>query len=50
MASALLEALQSGIMGKVMQALMPRVRGRADGKLVNQIVQAQLNGAGAGLP
>ena len=31
-------------MGKVMQALMPQVKGRADGKLVNQIVQAQLGG------
>jgi uncharacterized protein len=31
-------------MGKVMQALMPQVKGCADGKLVNQIVQAQLGG------
>jgi hypothetical protein len=29
-------------MGKVMAALMPQVKGRADGKLVNQIVQGQL--------
>ncbi len=29
-------------MGKVMQALMPQVKGRADGKLVNQVVQALL--------
>jgi uncharacterized protein YqeY len=29
-------------MGKVMSVLMPQVKGRADGKLVNQIVQAQL--------
>jgi len=26
-------------MGKVMQAVMPKVKGRADGKLVNQIVK-----------
>ena len=26
-------------MGKVMSALMPKVKGRADGKLVNQVVQ-----------
>ncbi len=31
-------------LGKVMQALMPQVRGRSDGKLVNQIVLAQLGG------
>ncbi len=30
-------------MGKVMSALMPRVKGKADGKLVNQIVQQYLN-------
>ena len=29
-------------MGKVMAALMPKVKGRADGKLVNQAVQALL--------
>ncbi|MEI6563716.1 MAG: GatB/YqeY domain-containing protein [bacterium] len=29
-------------LGKVMQALMPKVKGRSDGKLVNQIVLAQL--------
>ncbi|GIQ68029.1 GatB/YqeY domain-containing protein [Xylanibacillus composti] len=30
-------------MGKVMGALMPKVKGRADGKLVNQIVQQTLS-------
>ncbi|MFD0692820.1 GatB/YqeY domain-containing protein [Paenibacillus sp. GCM10027628] len=29
-------------MGKVMTALMPQVKGRADGKLINQLVQQQL--------
>lgn len=29
-------------MGKVMAALMPKVKGRADGKLVNQLVQQSL--------
>ena len=29
-------------LGKVMQVLMPQVKGRADGKLVNQVVMAQL--------
>lgn len=29
-------------MGKVMTALMPKVKGRADGKLVNQLVQQSL--------
>ena len=29
-------------MGKVMQALMPKVKGAADGKLVSQIVQEEL--------
>ena len=31
-------------LGKVMQALMPKVKGKSDGKLVNQIVLAQLGG------
>ena len=31
-------------LGKVMQVLMPKVKGRSDGKLVNQIVQTQLGG------
>lgn len=30
-------------MGKVMGALMPRVKGKADGKLVNQVVQSLLS-------
>lgn len=30
-------------MGKVMAALMPKVKGRADGKLVNTIVKEMLN-------
>lgn len=29
-------------LGKVMQALMPQVKGRSDGRLVNQVVLAQL--------
>ncbi|UJF35075.1 GatB/YqeY domain-containing protein [Paenibacillus hexagrammi] len=29
-------------MGKVMNALMPQVKGRADGKLINQLVQQSL--------
>ena len=29
-------------MGKVMQLLMPQVKGKADGKLVNQVVQSLL--------
>jgi len=32
-------------MGKVMALLMPRVKGRADGKLVNQLVRSMLGGA-----
>lgn len=31
-------------MGKVMGLLMPKVQGRADGKLVNQLVRARLGG------
>jgi len=31
-------------MGKLMQALMPQVKGKADGKMVNEIVQTQLAG------
>ena len=30
-------------MGKVMGALMPKVKGRADGKMVNQLVKEALN-------
>jgi len=29
-------------LGKVMSALMPKTKGRADGKLVNQVVQSEL--------
>jgi uncharacterized protein len=36
------EATSKKDMGKVMAALMPKVKGRADGKLVNQAVQALL--------
>ena len=31
-------------MGKVMGMLMPKVKGRADGKLVNTIVRSMLQG------
>ena len=31
-------------MGKVMKALMPKVKGRADGKLVNELVKTALGG------
>jgi len=31
-------------MGQVMKALMPEVKGRADGKLVNELVKARLGG------
>ena len=30
-------------LGKVMKAIMPRIAGRADGKVVNQMVRAQLS-------
>ncbi len=30
-------------MGKIMQAVMPRIKGRADGKMVNQIASKYLN-------
>lgn len=33
--------------GKVMKSLMPKVRGRADGKVVNQIVSSKLDQIGA---
>lgn len=32
-------------MGKVMSALMPQIKGRADGKQAQQVVQQQLSGA-----
>ncbi len=32
-------------MGKVMKEVMPKVRGRADGKLVNELVRERLMGA-----
>jgi uncharacterized protein YqeY len=32
-------------MGKVMKLLMPKVQGRADGKLVNQLVQERIGQA-----
>jgi uncharacterized protein YqeY len=33
-------------MGRVMKVLMPKVKGRADGKLVNRMVREQLEGGG----
>ncbi|NLW10660.1 MAG: GatB/YqeY domain-containing protein [Clostridiaceae bacterium] len=36
------EAKSARDMGKVMQVIMPQVKGKADGKLVNQIVKKQL--------
>jgi hypothetical protein len=43
--AAVREAIASGSkdMGKVMGAVMPRFKGRADGKLVNQIVREELS-------
>ena|SRR2546423_10063512 len=49
--AAVREAIAGGAkdMGKVMGAVMPRFKGRADGKLVNQIVREELTaGGGAG--
>jgi len=45
--AAVREAIAGGAkdMGKVMGAVMPRFKGRADGKLVNQIVREELAGA-----
>jgi uncharacterized protein YqeY len=37
-------ATQPKDMGAVMKLVMPRVKGRADGKLVNRIVQGRLSG------
>ena len=47
--AAVREAIAGGAkdMGKVMGAVMPRFKGRADGKLVNQIVREELGGAGS---
>jgi uncharacterized protein YqeY len=44
--AAVREAIAGGAtdMGKVMGAVMPRFKGRADGKLVNQIVREELSG------
>ena len=39
-----LKAQSSADIGKVMKELMPRVRGQADGKIVNQIVREILTG------
>jgi uncharacterized protein YqeY len=40
-------ALGKSDLGKVMKVLMPKVKGRADGKLVNQLVSSRLEQAGA---
>lgn len=44
--AAVREAIAGGAtdMGKVMGAVMPRFKGRADGKVVNQIVREELAG------
>ena len=45
--AAVREAIAGGAkdMGKVMGAVMPRFKGRADGKVVNQIVREELAGS-----
>src|SRR3989449_10747271 len=45
--AAVREAIAGGAtdMGKVMGAVMPKFKGRADGKLVNQIVREELAGS-----
>jgi uncharacterized protein YqeY len=45
--AAVREAVAGGAkdMGKVMGAVMPKFKGRADGKLVNQIVREELAGS-----
>ncbi|HMG17756.1 MAG TPA: GatB/YqeY domain-containing protein [Gemmatimonadales bacterium] len=45
--AAVREAIAGGAkdMGKVMGAVMPRFKGRADGKLINQIVREELAGS-----
>jgi uncharacterized protein len=45
--AAVREAIAGGAkdMGKVMSAVMPKFKGRADGKLVNQIVREELAGS-----
>jgi len=45
--AAVREAIAGGAkdMGKVMAAVMPRFKGRADGKVINQIVREELAGS-----
>jgi uncharacterized protein len=45
--AAVREAIASGAtdLGKVMGAVMPRFKGRADGKVINQIVREELAGS-----
>lgn len=38
----------AGSIGAVMKAVLPQVKGRADGKRVNQIAQEELRKSGAG--
>ncbi len=47
--AAVREAIAAGAkdIGKVMGAVMPRFKGRADGKLVNQIVREELTASSA---